>query len=89
LELDRSHVLPLASVHRTVAVILVVLKIVIGGRPQHHVCALQAGSNITHRGKAVRVDWDLLKAATGEVLRIFEDVLRAAEEDAQWSGTSR
>ena len=44
----------------------------------------QVRSNITHRGKAERLDWKLLKHATGEVLRIFEDVLRAAEEDAQW-----
>jgi hypothetical protein len=49
----------------------------------------QVRSNVTHRGKAERLDWDLLKTATSEALRIFQDVLRAAEEDAQWSGASR
>lgn len=45
----------------------------------------QVRSNITHRGKAQRLDQPLLRTATTEVLRVFRDVLRAAEEEAQWT----
>ena len=48
----------------------------------------QVRSNVTHRGKEEPLDWDLLHTATAEVLRIFRDVLDAAEKDAQWTGTS-
>ncbi|MDT5106891.1 MAG: hypothetical protein QOI25_4404, partial [Mycobacterium sp.] len=47
----------------------------------------QVRSNVTHRGKQEPLDWDLLHTATTEVLRIFRDVLYAAEKDAQWTGT--
>lgn len=44
----------------------------------------QVRSNITHRGKAERLDWDLLRHATAELVRIFQDVCHAAEEDSKW-----
>lgn len=42
----------------------------------------QVRCNVTHRGKAQVQDWQLLHAATSEALRIFRDVLSAAERDA-------
>lgn len=48
----------------------------------------QVRSNVTHRGKAHRLDWDLLRTATAETLRIFRDILHTAEEDARWTDTS-
>lgn len=45
----------------------------------------QVRSNVAHRGKAQPLDWDLLHAATAETLRIFREVLQAAERDAQWT----
>lgn len=48
----------------------------------------QVRSNVTHRGKAQRLDWTLLHTATEEALRIFRDVLRTAEEASKWRDTS-
>jgi hypothetical protein len=45
----------------------------------------QVRSNVTHRGKEGALDWDLLHTATAEVLRIFRDVLSAAEKEARWT----
>jgi hypothetical protein len=42
----------------------------------------QVRSNITHRGKGVGRDFDLLKDSLTELLPIFRGVLRAAEHDA-------
>ncbi len=41
-------------------------------------------SNVTHRGKEELLDWDLIRSATGELLRVFRAVLVAAEADAEW-----
>ncbi|WP_131813883.1 hypothetical protein [Mycolicibacter kumamotonensis] len=59
------------------------------GPPEKAITYLyQVRSNVTHRGKEELLDWDLLHTATAEVLRIFLDVLHAAERDSQWTGTS-
>lgn len=59
------------------------------GRPVKAIDYLyQVRSNVTHRGKEEPLDWDLLHTATTELLRIFEDVLDAAEENARWTDTS-
>lgn len=42
-------------------------------------------SNVTHRGKEEPLDWDLVHAATAEVLRVFRATLVAAEVEAKWS----
>jgi hypothetical protein len=44
----------------------------------------QVRCNITHRGKGVRQDHDMLTRSLGELLAIFRDVLTAAEQDAQY-----
>jgi hypothetical protein len=44
----------------------------------------QVRSNITHRGKAVIRDYDLLKASLAELLPIFREVLKGAERDSQY-----
>ena len=44
----------------------------------------QVRSNITHRGKAVIRDYDLLKASLAELLPIFCEVLKGAERDSQY-----
>jgi hypothetical protein len=43
----------------------------------------QVRSNITHRGKGVVRDFDLLQKSIIELLPIYREVLRAAELDAQ------
>ncbi len=45
----------------------------------------QVRSNITHRGKGVPRDYDLLKKSLEELLNIFRDVLKAAKRDAKHS----
>ena len=45
----------------------------------------QVRCNITHRGKAAVRDYELLKQSLTELLPIFRDVLRAAENDALYS----
>jgi hypothetical protein len=45
----------------------------------------QVRSNITHRGKGVVRDYELLKNSLGELLPIFREVLKAAEHDAHYS----
>lgn len=45
----------------------------------------QVRSNITHRGKGVVRDYDLLKNSLAELLPIFREVLKAAEHDAGYS----
>jgi hypothetical protein len=44
----------------------------------------QVRSNITHRGKGVVRDFELLKMSLAELLPIFRDVLNAAKNDAAW-----
>jgi len=44
----------------------------------------QVRSNITHRGKGVVRDFELLRKSIGELLPIFREVLRVAELDAQF-----
>lgn len=43
----------------------------------------QIRSNITHRGKAVGRDYDVLKSSLSELLKIFEQVLSKAFEESQ------
>jgi hypothetical protein len=43
----------------------------------------QLRSNITHRGKAVFRDHDRMKDSLAELLQIFQDVLSAAQRDAE------
>lgn len=45
----------------------------------------QVRSNITHRGKGVVRDYELLEKSLGELLPIFREVLKAAEADAGFS----
>lgn len=45
----------------------------------------QVRSNITHRGKGVGRDYDLLHNSLAELLPIFREVLKAAERDAGFS----
>jgi len=45
----------------------------------------QVRSNITHRGKGVVRDYDLLNKSLAELLPIFREVLKAAEHDAGYS----
>jgi hypothetical protein len=45
----------------------------------------QVRSNITHRGKGVVRDYELLQNSLAELLPIFRDVLRAAQGDAGYS----
>ena len=45
----------------------------------------QVRSNITHRGKGVTRDFELLRKSTDELLSIFREVLRVAELDARLS----
>jgi len=45
----------------------------------------QVRSNITHRGKGVVRDYELLEASLAELLPIFGEVLKAAEDDACFS----
>lgn len=42
----------------------------------------QIRSNIAHRGKAAKKDYDTLQKSLNELLSIFRDVLKAAEQDA-------
>jgi hypothetical protein len=59
------------------------------GPPEKAITYLyQVRSNVTHRGKEEQQDWKLLQTATAELFRIFREVLHAAENDAQWTGTS-
>lgn len=45
----------------------------------------QVRSNITHRGKGVVRDYDLLEKSLAELLPIFRKVLKAAKRDARYS----
>lgn len=45
----------------------------------------QVRSNITHRGKGVVRDYELLYQSLAELLPIFREVLKAAEHDAGYS----
>lgn len=45
----------------------------------------QVRSNITHRGKGVVRDYDLLHDSLAELLPIFREVLEEAKRDAGWS----
>jgi hypothetical protein len=47
----------------------------------------QVRSNITHRGKGVVRDYELLKKSLAELLPIFREVLKAAERAAGYSAT--
>lgn len=42
----------------------------------------QVRSNVTHRGKGVARDYELLRYSLAELLAIFRGVLKAAEHDA-------
>lgn len=45
----------------------------------------QVRSNITHRGKGVVQDYELLEKSLEELLPIFREVLKAAEDDSHFS----
>jgi hypothetical protein len=45
----------------------------------------QVRSNIIHRGKGAVRDFGLLKTSLEELLPIFREVLKTAEQDARWS----
>ena len=42
-------------------------------------------SNVTHRGKAERIDWPVLQTAAEELLRIFLYVFESAKDEARWA----